>query len=118
MLKILSDMVGVWVGLGGGEGGRLCGGVLQAVPIQPLVLQRPEHLECTQCEHLVHRQHVPWLMTLYNQTDQEYNNNKKKSAKLIAIHNIPLPHTHILIYCNKLNSGCCLSVDSVNVNKL
>ena len=28
----------------------------------------------------------------------------KKSAKLIAIHNIPLPHTHIIIYCNKLNS--------------
>ena len=41
----------------------------------------------------------------------------KKSAKLIAIHNIPLPHTHIIIYCNKLNSGCCLSIDSVNVNK-
>ena len=41
----------------------------------------------------------------------------KKSAKLIAIHNIPLPHTYIIIYCNKLNSGCCLSIDSVNVNK-
>ena len=41
----------------------------------------------------------------------------KKSAKLIAIHNIPLPHAHIIIYCNKLNSGCCLSIDSVNVNK-
>ena len=42
----------------------------------------------------------------------------KESAKLIAIHNIPLPHTHIIIiYCNKLNSSCCLSIDSVNVNK-
>ena len=41
----------------------------------------------------------------------------KKSAKLIAIHNIPLPHAHIIIYCNKLNSGCFLSTDSVNVNK-
>ena len=42
----------------------------------------------------------------------------KISAKLIAIHNIPLPHAHIIIiYCNKLNSGCCLSIDSVNVNK-
>ena len=40
----------------------------------------------------------------------------KKSAKLIAIHNIPLSHTHIIIYCNKLNSGCCLLIDSVNVN--
>ena len=40
----------------------------------------------------------------------------KKSAKLIAIHNIPLHYTHIIIYCNKLNSGCCLSIDSVNVN--
>ena len=29
----------------------------------------------------------------------------KKSAKLIAIHNIPLPHTHIIMYCNKLNSN-------------
>ena len=41
----------------------------------------------------------------------------KKYAKLIAINNIPFPHTHIIIYCNKLNSGCCLSIDSVNVNK-
>ena len=41
----------------------------------------------------------------------------KKSAKLITIHNIPLPHAHIIIYCNKLNSGCRLSIDSVNVNK-
>ena len=29
----------------------------------------------------------------------------KKSAKLIAIYNIPLPHTHIIIYCNELNSN-------------
>ena len=37
-----------------------------------------------------------------------------KSAKLIAIHNIPLPHTHIIIYCNELNSNVIVSV---NVNK-
>ena len=30
---------------------------------------------------------------------------------------IIFPHAHIIIYCNKLNSGCCLSIDSVNVNK-
>ena len=61
MLNVLSDMVGVWAGLGGGEGARDCGGVIQAVQIKPLALRysaafrRLEHLECTQCEHLVHR---------------------------------------------------------------
>ena len=38
ILNVLSDMVGVWAGLGGGEGARGCGGVLQAVQIQPLAL--------------------------------------------------------------------------------
>ena len=38
MLNVLSDMVGVWAGLGGSEGARGCGGVLQAVQIQPLAL--------------------------------------------------------------------------------
>ena len=38
MLNVLSDMVGVWEVLGGGEGARGCGGVLQAVQIQPLAL--------------------------------------------------------------------------------
>ena len=38
MLNVLCDMVGVWAGLGGGEGERSCGGVLQAVQIQPLAL--------------------------------------------------------------------------------
>ena len=38
MLNVLSDMVGVWAGLGGGEGAHDCGGVLQAVQIQPLAL--------------------------------------------------------------------------------
>ena len=33
MLNVLSDMVGVWSGLGGGEGARGCGGVIQAVQI-------------------------------------------------------------------------------------
>ena len=61
MLNVLSDMVVMWAGLGGGDGARGCGGVLQAVQIQPLALRkstafrRPEHLECTQCEHRVHR---------------------------------------------------------------
>ena len=44
----------------------------------------------------------------------------KKSAKLIAIQNIPIPHAYIIIYiiyCNNLNSGCCLSINSVNVKK-
>ena len=41
----------------------------------------------------------------------------KISAKLISIHNIPLPHAHIIVYCNILNCGCCLSIDSVNLNK-
>ena len=36
MLNDLSDMVGVWAGLGGGEGARGRGGVIQAVQIQPL----------------------------------------------------------------------------------
>ena len=40
----------------------------------------------------------------------------KKSAKLIAIYISPLSHTHIINYCNKLNSGCCLSINSVIVN--
>ena len=35
MLKVLSDM-GMWAGVGGGEGARGCGGVIQAVQIQPL----------------------------------------------------------------------------------
>ena len=36
--NVLSDMVGLWAGLGGGEGARGCGGILQAVQIQPLAL--------------------------------------------------------------------------------
>ena len=61
MLNALPDMVDVWAGLGGREGARGCGGVLQVVQIQPLALResetfrRPEHLKCTKCEHLVHR---------------------------------------------------------------
>ena len=39
MLNILSDMVGVWAGLGGGEGARGCGGVIQEAQIQPLPLR-------------------------------------------------------------------------------
>ena len=39
MLNDLSDMVGVWAGLGGGEGARGCGGVIQAVHIQLLALR-------------------------------------------------------------------------------
>ena len=39
MLNDLSDMVGVWAALGGGEGARGCGGVIQAVQIQPLALR-------------------------------------------------------------------------------
>ena len=39
MLDGLSDMVGVWAGLGGGEGARGRGGVIQAVQIQPLALR-------------------------------------------------------------------------------
>ena len=31
MLNVLSDMVGEWAGLGGGEDARGCGGVIQAV---------------------------------------------------------------------------------------
>ena len=38
MLNDLSDMVGVWAGLGGGEGVCGHGGVIQAVQIQPLAL--------------------------------------------------------------------------------
>ena len=38
ILNVMSDMVGMWAGLGGGEGARGCGGVLQAVQIQPLAL--------------------------------------------------------------------------------
>ena len=39
MLSVLSDMVGVWAGLGGGDGARGCGGVIQAVQIQPMALR-------------------------------------------------------------------------------
>ena len=39
MLNDLSDMVGVWVGLGGGVGERGRVGVTQAVQIQPLALR-------------------------------------------------------------------------------
>ena len=39
MLNNLSDMVDVWVGLGGGVGARGRGGVIQAVQIQPLALR-------------------------------------------------------------------------------
>ena len=38
MLNVLSNMVGMWAGLDSGEGERGCGGVLQAVQIQPLAL--------------------------------------------------------------------------------
>ena len=38
MFNVLSHMVGVWAGLGGGEGARGCGGILHAVQIQPLAL--------------------------------------------------------------------------------
>ena len=38
MLNVLSDMVGMWAGLGGVEGARGCGGVLHVVQIQPLAL--------------------------------------------------------------------------------
>ena len=38
MLNVLSNMVGMCVGLGGEEGARGCGCVLQAVQIQPLAL--------------------------------------------------------------------------------
>ena len=37
MLNDMSDMVGVWAGLGGGEGAR--GGAIQAVQIQSLALR-------------------------------------------------------------------------------
>ena len=39
LLNVLSDMVGVCAGLGGGEGARGCGGVIQVVQIQPLALR-------------------------------------------------------------------------------
>ena len=39
MLNVLSDMVGVWEGLCGGEGARGFGGVLQTVQIQSLSLR-------------------------------------------------------------------------------
>ena len=38
-LNDLSDMVGVCAGLGGGEGSRGRGGVIQAVQIQPMALR-------------------------------------------------------------------------------
>ena len=39
MLNVLSDMVGVWAGLGSGQGARGCDGIIQAVQIQPLALR-------------------------------------------------------------------------------
>ena len=39
MLNDLSDMVGVWAGLGSGEGARGRGGIIQAVQIQPSALR-------------------------------------------------------------------------------
>ena len=39
MFNILSDMVGMWAGVGGGGGAHDCGGVIQAVQIQPLALR-------------------------------------------------------------------------------
>ena len=36
MLNVLS---GMWAGLGGGEGARGCGGVIQSVQIKPLALR-------------------------------------------------------------------------------
>ena len=39
MLNVLSDMVGMWAGVGGGGGARDYGGVIQAVQIQPLALR-------------------------------------------------------------------------------
>ena len=62
----------------GGESVRGCSVVIQAVQIQPLALRqsaafrRPEHLECTQCKHLVHRLLVPWLVTFLKQIEQGY----------------------------------------------
>ena len=38
MLNFLSDMLGVWAGLGGGERVRGCDGVLQVLQIHPLAL--------------------------------------------------------------------------------
>ena len=38
MLNVLFDIECMWAGLGGGEVTRGCGGVLQAVQIQPLAL--------------------------------------------------------------------------------
>ena len=45
MLNVLSDIEGVWAGLGGGEGARGCGGVIHAVQIQPLVYDNPQRFE-------------------------------------------------------------------------
>ena len=39
MSNDLSDMVGVWAGLGGGKGARGRGVVIQAIQIQPLALR-------------------------------------------------------------------------------
>ena len=39
MLNVLSDLVGVWAELGGGEGARGCDGVIHAGQIQPLALR-------------------------------------------------------------------------------
>ena len=38
-LNVLSDMVGVWAGLGGGECARGCGDVIQAIQIQSSALR-------------------------------------------------------------------------------
>ena len=41
----------------------------------------------------------------------------KKSAKLTSYSQYTSSPTHLMIFYNKLNSGSCLSVHSVNVNK-
>ena len=45
MLHVLSDMVGMGAGLGGGEGARGCSGVLKAVQIQPWLYDNPKRFE-------------------------------------------------------------------------
>ena len=59
MLNVLSDMVDVWAGIGGGEGARSCGGVLQVVSSH-WIYDNPQRFEDqnilnvpNQCEHLV-----------------------------------------------------------------
>ena len=39
VLNVLSDMVGAWAGLGGGECAHGCSGVILAVQIQPWALR-------------------------------------------------------------------------------